>query len=179
MARWVHPIKKDYGRKDSMTSGSSDYRVTPAPLLWHRENNNLIFQAFMFLQSGLVAVPLIAGMDKFVEILANWPQYLAPGFPRFFGVTAQSFMYVVGLIEIFIAIGLALYPRVFSYALIVWLGAIMANLLIIGQYYDIVLFDFGLAVAAFALSRLSQLKEEVPVVVAEPTEDLNSPELAH
>ncbi len=178
MARWVHPIR-DYGRKNSLTSKSADYRVTPAPLLWHRENNNLIFQAFMVLQSGLVAVPLIAGMDKFVEILANWPEYLAPGIPVILHTTAERVMYVAGLIEIFIAIGLALFPRYFSYALMVWFGVIITNLLMLGQYYDIVLRDFGLAVAAFALSRLSQLKEEVPVVVAEPTEDINSPELAH
>jgi len=178
MARWEQPLKT-YDRKRSLgTSNAPEYRVTPAPLLWHRENNNLIYQAFMVLQSGLVAVPLIAGMDKFVEILANWPQYLAPGVPQILGMSSQSFMYLVGFVEIIIAIGVALYPRIFSYVVMGWFIAIIVNLLMLGQYFDVVLRDFGLAVAAFALSRLSQLKEEVPFVAAE-TNDISTPELAH
>ena len=178
MARWEQPIK-DYGRDESVGTNAPAYRVTPAPLMWHRENNNLIYQAFMVLQTGLVAVPLIAGLDKYAEILANWPQYLAPNISRLFGLTAQGFMYLIGAVEIIIAIGLALYPRVFSYVLMGWLGLVIFDLLLLGQYYDIVLYNFGLAVAAFALSRLSQLKEEVPVVVSETASDISSPELAH
>jgi hypothetical protein len=146
--------------------------------LWHHENNNLIYQAFMVLQTGLVIVPLIAGLDKYAGILANWSQYLAPGIPRLFHVTAETVMYFVGAIEVLIAMGVALYPRVFSYVLIGWFGVVIANLLVLGQFYDVVLYNFGLGVAAFALSRLSQLKEEVPVVVNE-TSDLSTPELAH
>jgi hypothetical protein len=159
-------------------SSPPEYRVTPAPLLWHHENNNLIYQAFMVLQTGLVIVPLIAGLDKYAGILANWSQYLAPGIPRLFHVTAETVMYFVGAIEVLIAMGVALYPRVFSYVLIGWFGVVIANLLVLGQFYDVVLYNFGLGVAAFALSRLSQLKEEVPVVVNE-TSDLSTPELAH
>lgn len=178
MARWGQEPIQDYDRRNALREAPREYRVTPAPLLWHHENNNLIYQAFMVLQTGLVIVPLIAGMDKYAEILANWPQYLAPGFPRLFGTTAQSIMYVVGIVEVLIAIGVALYPRIFSFVVMGWFGAVVVNLLILGQYYDIVLYNFGLAVAAFALSRLSQLKEEVPVVVSE-TSDLSTPELAH
>lgn len=178
MARWELPIKTYGSNKGSMGTNAREYRVTPSPLLWHRENNNLIYQAFMILQSGLVAVPLIAGMDKFVEILANWSQYLAPGIPQFLGVSTRNFMYFTGFVDIIVAIGVALYPRIFSYVLMGWMMGIIVNLLILGQYFDIVLYDFGLAVAAFALSRLSQLKEEVPVVVAE-TNDISTPELAH
>jgi hypothetical protein len=177
MARIEQPIK-DYGRKLGFGT-NREYRVTPAPILWHQENNNLIYQAFMVLQSGLVAVPLIAGMDKFVEILANWPEFLAPIFPQFLGVTAQTFMYGVGALEIVMAIGLALWPRIFSWVLCAWFALIIMNLLTLGQHYDIILRDFGLAAAAFALGRLSQIREEVPVVVEETEEIPITPELAH
>lgn len=176
MAHVERPIK-DYGKKSELLR-HREYRVSPTPLLWHGENNNLIYQAFMVLQSALVAVPLVAGMDKFVEIFANWTDYLAPVIPQLFGMTSQSFMYFVGICEIIIAVGVALWPRTFSYVVMLWFGAIIFNLLILGKHYDIVLRDFGLAVAAFALSRLSNLKEEVPVVVSEPTE-FSAPELAH
>jgi hypothetical protein len=177
MAHWEQPIK-DYGRKKTVVNPSPEYRVEPAPLLWHRGNNELIYQAFMVLQSGLVAVPLIAGMDKFAKILTNWPQYIAPFFPRIFGLSPQVFSYVTGVIEIVIAIGIALYPRFFSYVLVGWFAVLIGNLLMLGRFYDIVLLNFGLAIAAFALNRLSQLKEEVPLVVNE-TSDLSTPELAH
>ncbi len=36
-----------------------------------------------------------------------------------------------------------------------WLAGIIVNLLLIGDYYDIALRDFGLLVAALALARLS------------------------
>jgi hypothetical protein len=182
MAHVERPIK-DYrpdNRSVKKNAGlqSRDYRVEETPILWHSENNNLIYQAFMALQAGLVAVPLIAGMDKFVNILGNWTEYLAPIFPNVLGVSAQTFMYGVGVVEILIAMGVALWPRIFSNVLLVWVGLVILNLLMTGQYFDIVLRDFGLAAAAYALSRLSQIKEEVPVVVAEPN-DFSTPELAH
>lgn len=177
MAHAEHPTIRDYSKKSHMM-GHREYRVSPTPLLWHGENNNLIYQAFMVLQSALVAVLLVAGMDKFVGILANWTDYLMPIIPQILGTTAKSFLYVVGICEIVIAVGIALWPRVFSWVVMAWLGAIIFNLLLLGQHYDIVLRDFGLAVAAFALSRLSNLKEEVPVVVSE-TNEFSAPELAH
>ncbi len=155
-----------------------NYRVEQTPLLWHGENNKLIYQAFAALHAGLVAVPLIAGMDKFVDLLANWNQYLAPVVPRFFGVATAPFMYGVGAVEILIAMGIALWPRIFSNVFLIWMGLVIINLFATGQYYDIILKDIGLATAAFALSRLSQIKEEAPVVVEEPN-SFSAPELAH
>lgn len=178
MAHVEQPIK-DYGHKSDWIR-SREYKITPTPLLWHSENNKLIYQAFMVLQSGLVAVPLIAGMDKFVNIVAKWTEYLSPAIPQFLGMRAQSLMYLVGMFEVVIALGVALWPRAFSWVLMTWMAAIIVNLLMLGQHYDVALRDFGLAAAAFALWRLSLIKEEVPLVIAEPeTTDFSTPELAH
>jgi hypothetical protein len=177
MAHVERPIK-DYGRKSDLIR-RRDFRVTPTPILWHSENNNLIYQAFMVLQSGLVAVPLLAGMDKFVNLVGDWPQYVSPALPQMMNLSTTAFMYLVGIIEVVIALGVALAPRVFSWILMVWLGGIILNLLMLGQFYDVALRDFGLMMAAFALWRLSLIKEEVPVVVADDEFDFITPELAH
>ncbi|MEZ0392721.1 MAG: hypothetical protein ACAH59_10925 [Pseudobdellovibrionaceae bacterium] len=169
---------KDYGRKSGFDRGSREYKVTPAPILWQNENNRLIYQAFTVLQSGLVAVPLVAGMDKFVNMITDWSQYLSPAFPHLLGMSSSSFMSMIGTIEIGIAIGLALMPRLFSWVLCFWMGAIILNLLSMRQHYDMILVDFGLTMAAFALGKLSQIKEDVPVVVTEGSE-LSTPELAN
>ncbi len=175
----VEQAIKDYGKKIGWTR-SREYKVTPTPLLWQSENNKLIYQAFMALQCGLVAVPLIAGMDKFVNIIALWSDYLAPEIPLFFGFSVREFLYLVGAIEVVMALGIALWPRIFSWVLMLWMMAIISNLMILGQHFDVALRDFGLMVAAFSLWRLSLIKEEVPLVVSEmETPEFTTTEMAH
>jgi hypothetical protein len=65
-------------------------------------------------------------------------------------------MLVVGVIEIIAGLGVAFLPRIFSYIVFLWLLGIIVNLLLIPGYYDIALRDFGLALGALALARLSQ-----------------------
>lgn len=110
-------------------------------------------QAYRILQLGFVAAPILAGLDKFTNLLVNWEQYLAP----FIGdiIAPALFMKVVGAIEIVAGIGVALKPRLFAYVVALWLVGIILNLLATG-YYDVALRDFGLALGALALGRLSQ-----------------------
>jgi hypothetical protein len=65
-------------------------------------------------------------------------------------------MLAVGVIEVIAGIGVALKPRIFAYVVSAWLLGIVINLLLTGQYFDIALRDFGLALGALALARLSQ-----------------------
>ncbi len=67
-------------------------------------------------------------------------------------------MLVVGAIEIIAGIGVLLKPQVFAYVVALWLLGIIINLLLLGQFYDIALRDFGLLLGALALGRLSQSK---------------------
>ena len=65
-------------------------------------------------------------------------------------------MLVAGVIEIIAGLGVLFKPKVFAYVVSAWLLMIVVNLLMIPGYYDIALRDFGLALAALALARLSQ-----------------------
>jgi hypothetical protein len=116
-----------------------------------------VHHAYRALQFGFVAAPLIAGFDKFFHVLVNWDQYLAPIVPRVLGINGHTFMLAVGVIEIVAGIGVALKPKIFGYVVSAWLLGIVGNLLMSGQYFDIALRDFGLALGAFALGRLSVL----------------------
>lgn len=111
-------------------------------------------QAYQLLRWGFVVLPIVAGADKFLKLLTEWHQYLAPVFARWFG--AEGFMYAVGAIEIAAGIGVALKPRIFAYVVAAWLAGIVFNLLLIPGYYDVALRDVGLIVAALALGRLSE-----------------------
>jgi hypothetical protein len=114
-------------------------------------------QAYAILHWGFVALPVIAGLDKFARILTNWDVYLAPPIARVLGGSAHSFMLVVGVIEIAAGLLVALKPRIGAYVVAAWLAGIIGNLLISGHYLDVALRDFGLLLGALALGRLSHV----------------------
>ena len=113
-------------------------------------------QGYQMHHAGFTALPIIAGADKFLHLLANWDQYLAPVIANLLPFSAHTFMLVVGIIEIVAGIGVWLKPRIFSYVVAGWLLGIILNLLLTGQYFDVALRDFGLALGALALGRFAQ-----------------------
>ena len=112
-------------------------------------------QAFLLLRAGFTAAPILFGLDKFVNLMTDWPGYLAPWVDRLMPGTAQQFMYVVGVIEIVAGLLVAVRPRIGSVVVALWLAGIIVNLLILGDYYDVALRDFGLLIGALALNRLA------------------------
>lgn len=113
-------------------------------------------QAFQILRLGFTVAPIVAGLDKFFHLLVNWDQYLPPVVNNALGGHGHQFMFAVGVIEIVAGLGVAVKPRIFAYVVSAWLLLIVVNLLLIPGYFDVALRDFGLALAAFALARLSQ-----------------------
>lgn len=113
------------------------------------------YQAWWILRLGFTVAPILAGLDKFFNILVDWEKYIAPPASSLVGGNGHAFMMVVGVIEIIAGIGVALRPRIFSYVVAAWLLGIIANLLLIPGYFDVALRDLGLAIGAFALGRLS------------------------
>ncbi len=112
------------------------------------------YQAYRILHVAFVAAPVIAGVDKFLQLLVNWDKYLAPQVAALLPVDAHGFMLAVGVIEILAGLMVAFKPRIGAYVVALWLLGIIVNLLLTG-YYDIALRDFGLALGALALARLS------------------------
>ncbi len=119
-------------------------------------------QAYELLHWGFVAAPVIAGLDKFVHILTNWDDYLAPVIANALPISAHSFMLIVGVIEIVAGLIVALRPRIGAYVVAAWLVGIMIDLILRGHALDIVLRDFGLCLGALALARLSVVYDTRP-----------------
>ena len=113
-------------------------------------------QAFRILHLGFIVAPILAGLDKFFEVLVDWDRYLAPVATDVLPVSGHTLMLAVGVIEIAAGVLVALRPRIGGYVVAVWLWAIIVNLLILGDYFDIALRDFGLSLAALALARLAE-----------------------
>ena len=115
------------------------------------------FQAFALLRLGFAVAPIAFGIDKFANVLVDWPIYLAPWINDIAPGSGQDFMYVVGAVEIVAGIAVALKPRYGAYLVAGWLGGIILNLLTYSGYYDIALRDFGLLLGALTLARLASV----------------------
>ena len=113
------------------------------------------YQAYQLLRLGFIVAPIVAGLDKFFHLLVDWDQYLPPFVNRLTGGHGHELMLAVGIIEIVAGLGVAFKPKVFAYVISAWLLLIVANLLMIPGYFDVALRDFGLALGALALARLS------------------------
>jgi hypothetical protein len=113
------------------------------------------YQAYQILRVGFVVAPIVAGLDKFFNLLVNWEQYLPPFVNKMVGGHGHELMLVAGVIEIIAGLGVLFKPKFFAYVVSAWLLMIVVNLLMIPGYYDIALRDFGLALGALALARLS------------------------
>jgi hypothetical protein len=113
-------------------------------------------QAYQILRLGFTVAPILAGLDKFLGLLTNWDQYLAPVVASALPFSGHTFMLIVGGVEIVAGIGVFLMPRVFAYVVSAWLVGIILNLLLAGSFFDVALRDLGLALGALALGRLTQ-----------------------
>ena len=112
-------------------------------------------QVLWFLRIGFTALPILFGLDKFANVLTDWTQYLAPQIDNLVPGTASQAMLAVGVVEIVAGLVVAFLPRFGGPLVAVWLVGIIVNLLLIGDFYDVALRDFGLLFAAVALARLA------------------------
>ena len=120
-----------------------------------RTRDNPAYQAYLALRIGFIAAPILFGLDKFTNLLTDWTTYLAPSIDRMIPGSATSAMLAVGVVEIIAGLVVAVRPKIGGYLVAAWLAGIITNLLLLSNYYDVALRDFGLLLAAVALARLA------------------------
>ena len=113
------------------------------------------------LRIGLGAGPIITGIDKYFNKLADWGMYLSPLATKVIPVSATTFMHVIGVVEIIAGlIVLSRWTRLGCYIVMFWLLGIAMNLLTTGMFYDLAMRDVEIAIGAFALSQLTAVREQ-------------------
>jgi hypothetical protein len=115
------------------------------------------YQAYALMRLAFIVAPIAFGIDKFANVMVDWPVYLAPWINDIAPGSGQDFMYVVGVVEILAGVTVALKPRYGAYIVAAWLAGIIINLLTYSGFYDIALRDFGLMLAALTLARLASV----------------------
>jgi uncharacterized membrane protein YphA (DoxX/SURF4 family) len=113
------------------------------------------YQAFLLLRTVFTVAPILFGLDKFFNVMTDWPKYLAPWIDGILPGSAATAMYIVGVVEIVAGILVAVAPRIGAYVVALWLAGIIVNLLTLPGFYDVALRDFGLLIGALALARLA------------------------
>jgi len=111
------------------------------------------------LRIGYGLVPILAGADKFTNLLTDWNQYLSPKVERRLPVDGRTFMRLVGLAEIAAGLLVLRRPRAGGALMSGWLLAISGNLLSMGKYLDIAARDALLAAGAAALAMMPERAE--------------------
>jgi hypothetical protein len=104
---------------------------------------------------GLTA--LLAGLDKYFNILTNWGSYVSPVAAHWLPVSIPTFMAIVGVVEM--AVGVAILwaaPRRGAYVASLWLLLVAINL-VLGGHFDVAVRDVVMSIAAFAVARACEV----------------------
>lgn len=114
-------------------------------------------KVFTILKLTFVVVPIVAGLDKFTNILCDWEKYLNPGFLDILPFSAATFMLIVGVIEVIAGILVLMRPKIGGLVISAWLILIALTLLAGWNFADVAVRDLVMAVSAFSMTRLASI----------------------
>jgi hypothetical protein len=127
----------------------------------HKGPDSRFDQAWWALRIGLGVGPFLAGLDKYFNVLTNWPAYISPLALKILPFSGQTFMHIVGVIEMIVGLAiLTKWTRLGAYVASAWLLAIAINLVSTGMFFDIAVRDIEIALAAFVLARLTEVRSD-------------------
>jgi uncharacterized membrane protein YphA (DoxX/SURF4 family) len=130
-------------------------------------------RSWWVLRIGLGIVPIVAGLDKFSNLLTNWEMYLNPMVPRLLHISPATFMHFVGVVEIIVGVAvLTRYTRYAAYVLMAWMWCIALSLIAQLASLDVAVRDVLISLGAFALAQLSEVR-------AAEARSANAPQLSH
>lgn len=104
-------------------------------------------------------VPIVAGLDKFTNLLTNWTDYLAGFMSSALPFSPAVFMKAVGVIEVIAGLIVLLRPRIGGFIVAAWLTLIALQLIAGGHFLDVAVRDLVMAIAAYTLAELSRVKD--------------------
>ena len=102
-------------------------------------------------------VPIVAGLDKFTNLLTDWTSYLHPSLVALLPFDAAVFMRAIGIVEIVVGVlVLTRFTRIGAYLAMAWLALIAVQLAALGRF-DIAVRDLVMAVGAWSLAQVAAI----------------------
>ncbi len=115
---------------------------------------------WLALRLGIGLTATLAGLDKFFNLLTNWTAYISPLATQMLPLSPPTFMGIVGVVELAVGIAvLTAWTRLGAYVASVWLILVAVNLILAG-YFDVAVRDVVMAIGAFTLARLTEVRQE-------------------
>ena len=101
-------------------------------------------------------MPIVAGLDKFTNLLTNWVDYLGNA-GNIIPFDPVIFMKTIGIIEIAAGLIVLIRPLIGAYIVMAWLICIALQLIFSGHYFDVAVRDLVMATGAYTLAQLTKL----------------------
>ena len=120
-------------------------------------SNQVVRSVWMVLRITFGIVPIVAGIDKFTDLLVNWDMYLHPGIASMLPFSPHVFMQIVGVIEIIAGLIVLAKPSVGGWIVMAWLICIALTLIASGKFLDVAVRDIVMSIGAMSLARLSRV----------------------
>ena len=134
---------------------ATTFPIHPSGSTIPTSESEVVHGSYTLLKYAYGLVPIIAGADKFTNLIVNWEEYLNPMIPNLLNLTPHTFMLIVGVIEIIAGILVFAKPRLGAFVVMAWLLAISLQLVFWGRHFDIAIRDTVMALGALTLARLS------------------------
>ncbi len=119
--------------------------------------NPVLKSTFNVLKLTFGIVPIVAGLDKFTNLLTNWEQYINPSIGGMLPFSGHTFMMVVGVIEIIAGIIVLKKTEIGGYIVAAWLTLIALTLLLSFSHVDVAVRDLVMAISAFSMARMAKI----------------------
>jgi len=123
-------------------------------------NINRLGTVFILLKYTFIIVPVVAGLDKFTNLLTDWDKYINPSLAAILPFSADVFMKIIGVIEIVAGVLVFLRPSAGGLIVSVWLALIALTLIAGGNYLDVAVRDLVISVSAFSMSMFARIVHE-------------------
>jgi hypothetical protein len=120
-------------------------------------SNSILHSVFTLMKLTYGIVPIVAGLDKFTNILVPWDTYLNAGIASMIPFSAHTFMMIVGAIEILAGVLVLIRPAIGGFVVMAWLTLIALTLIFSGNHYDVAVRDLVMAIGAFSMARLARI----------------------
>lgn len=111
---------------------------------------------FNLLKLTFGIVPIVAGLDKFTNLLTHWEQYINPTLGNMLPFSGHTFMMIVGVIEIVAGIIVLKKTELGGYIVAAWLTVIALTLLAGFNFVDVAVRDLVMAISALAMARMAK-----------------------
>ena len=121
-----------------------------------QNQQQIVKNVFNLLKITFVLIPIVAGADKFTNLLTNWEQYLNPTLAGFLPFSVAVFMMIAGVIEIIAGLIVLKKPEIGGLIVAAWLVCIALSLLVGFNYVDVAVRDIVMAIAAFSMAKLAK-----------------------